>query len=147
LLARPSCHAEVGRRRKLYAKAILFANGCAVLCIIDRLIFVQENRFDTGRFENLQPSRCGLISITVIVRDAFKLKKRGELFVGISDERCPHSIKQFWGSRIGPKASLPSCSVLTQTASMRQEQHKRNPNKMKAITMRIQKFSRHTAAA
>jgi len=38
-----------------------------------------------------------------------------------SSDRCPHSIKEFGRSRVGPKHSLPSCRALTQIASMPQE--------------------------
>jgi len=46
------------------------------------LTFFWEDRLDAERFENFPAQRCGLISITVILRDSFKFEKLCQLFVG-----------------------------------------------------------------
>jgi len=45
------------------------------------VFFVKKTGSTPGASKTFQPLRCGLISITVIARDSFKLKKGGELFV------------------------------------------------------------------
>jgi len=49
-------------------------SGCRAIKVTQKNALLVPTR----RFKNFPPKRCGLISITVIGRDSFKLKKRGE---------------------------------------------------------------------
>jgi len=43
-------------------------------------------RSTPGALKTFQPQRCGLISISVIVCESFKLDKRGQLFIRTHNE-------------------------------------------------------------
>jgi len=45
----------------------------------------------------------------------------------IEPNYCPHPIKELGRFRIGPKASLPSCPVLTQTGRYAAETNTKKP--------------------